>query len=253
MIANDFIQNPNLPGDDFFWQGNQTGILLIHGFTATTAEIRPLAERLHEAGFTTAGPLLPGHGTHPDHLNNTTWQQWLEKADQTYQQLAAVCNSVTVIGESMGALLAIELAVKHPRTAGLILCAPAIKINGLWQVRLLAPFKSYLVKKGKKDNLPWKGYTVYPLKGAAEMHKLQQQARKHLSMITQPTLVFTGEYDRTIAADAADIILGNIQSSRKEHVHLKESGHVIVLDRNLDQVFEHVLGMIDQNQEERQP
>ena len=62
------ILNPHLEGDSFFWEGGEVGILLIHGFTATTAEVRPLAEFLHKNGYTVAGPLLPGHYTKPDDL-----------------------------------------------------------------------------------------------------------------------------------------------------------------------------------------
>jgi carboxylesterase len=57
------IQNPGLEGDSFFCEAGPFGILLIHGFTATTAEVRPLARRLLSVGYTISGPLLPGHDT----------------------------------------------------------------------------------------------------------------------------------------------------------------------------------------------
>jgi len=41
------IHNPHLEGGPFVWEGNRLGILLIHGFTATTTEVRLLAEKLH--------------------------------------------------------------------------------------------------------------------------------------------------------------------------------------------------------------
>ena len=40
------IKNPHLKGGPFFWGAGPTGILLVHGFTATTAEVRPLAQAL---------------------------------------------------------------------------------------------------------------------------------------------------------------------------------------------------------------
>ena len=46
------LVNPELEGDAFFWKGGDKGILLIHGLTATTAEVRPLAKRFHDEGFT---------------------------------------------------------------------------------------------------------------------------------------------------------------------------------------------------------
>lgn len=240
MTENNYIKNPDLAGDDFFWKGNPTGILLIHGFTATTAEVRLMAEKLHQAGFTTAGPLLPGHGTYPDDLNRSTWQMWLEKVKTSYEELARACDQTFVIAESMGTLLALGLAAQHPEIAGLALFAPAIKIDGLWRARLLAPFVKYLVKTGKDDGLPWQGYTVYPLRAAVEMQKLQKHALKLLPEITQPTVVFTGEFDRTISPESAGIIMEGISSPVKQHIHMKESAHCILLDRELDQVFQMV-------------
>ena len=139
MSENDFIKNPHLEGSDFYWSGNQIGVLMIHGFTATTAEVRLIAKRLHQAGFTVAGPLLPGHGTHPDDLNQARWPMWLEKVKSFYDKLVKNCSQIFVIGESMGALLALELAAQHPEIMGLMLFAPAMKVNRLWLAPLLAP------------------------------------------------------------------------------------------------------------------
>ena len=43
MNENVYMKNPHLDGESFYWQGNATGILLFHGFTATTTEVRLLA------------------------------------------------------------------------------------------------------------------------------------------------------------------------------------------------------------------
>jgi len=244
MAENEYIKNPQLAGNDVFWEGNQTGVLLIHGFTATTAEVRLMAEKLHQAGFTVAAPLLPGHGTHPDDLNRATWKMWLEKTKHFYEKCARECNRTFIIAESMGALLAIELGAQHPEINGLMLFAPAMKIKGLWVARILGPFKKYLHKSGKDDGLPWKGYTVYPLKAVVEMLKLQQHARKQLSKITQPTLVFTGEFDQSISEDSSDIILNNISASYKKHIHLENSPHCILSAGELDLAYQHVISFI---------
>jgi carboxylesterase len=45
----------SLPGDD-------TGILLIYGFTGSPAEMRLLSRALHNRGWTVHAPLLSGHG-----------------------------------------------------------------------------------------------------------------------------------------------------------------------------------------------
>jgi carboxylesterase len=246
MNDNPYIRNPHLPGDDFFWEGNSTGILLIHGFTATTAEVRPLAEKLHTAGYTTAGPLLPGHGTYPDDLNRAVWGMWVEKVKRTYEMLAKRCPRIFIGGESMGGLLALELARQHPEAAGIFLFAPAIKVSGMWRARILWPFIKHFKKSDKDDGLPWKGYNVYPVKAGAELHKLQKHIQRKLPSISQPVVVFTGEHDHTIAPDAGQFILDQVSSEVKHLIHMTDSGHCIILDRELDQVAEHVLAFMAQ-------
>ncbi|MCK9506237.1 MAG: alpha/beta fold hydrolase [Porticoccaceae bacterium] len=244
MTNPDFIKIPHLDGDDFFWQGNRTGILLIHGFTATTAEVRPLAIKLHEEGFTVAAPLLPGHGTHPDDLNRATWSMWVEKVKQFYEKLIPYCDRIYVGGESMGGLLALELARQHPEIHALFLFAPALKVKNLWLSRILWPFIKYLVKEDKDDGLPWKGYTVQPLRGAAELHKLQNHVRRNLPKIAQPVVIFTGEHDNTIAPQSAGLILNKIGSKLKYQIHLENSGHCVILDSELDEIYGHMLRLI---------
>ena len=53
------LQNPQLDGTTFSFSAGPTGLLLLHGLLATTAEVRPLGERLHAAGFSVSAPLLP--------------------------------------------------------------------------------------------------------------------------------------------------------------------------------------------------
>ncbi len=244
MLDNGFMRNDHLDGEDFHWPGNETGILLIHGFTSTTAEMRLIGEKLHQAGYTVGAPLLPGHGTHPDDLNRATWQMWLEKVKNYYEMLARECSRVFVVAESMGTLLALALNVEHPEVKGLLLFAPAIKVHKLWLTRFTAPFIKYLSKSSEDDGLPWKGYNVYPVRASVQMLKLQRYARRHLKEVTAPTLVFTGEYDTTLTPDAAESILKGIGSKEKGLVHMSESPHCILLDGELDQAFQDIVTFI---------
>jgi esterase/lipase len=59
------IHNPHLEGNSFYWHGNHIGILLSHGFTATTPEVRLLAQILHKTGYTIFAPLLPETADNP--------------------------------------------------------------------------------------------------------------------------------------------------------------------------------------------
>lgn len=244
MKQNKFIVKPQLAGDDFFWQGNQIGVLLIHGFTASTATVRPAAEKLHASGITVAGPLLPGHGTHPDDLNRATWQMWLQKVKNYYEKMLDVCQDIYILGNSMGALLALELAAQHPEIAGVLHFSPALKVKNLWLAPLLAPFKDYLNKQPKADDLHWKGYNVYPLKAAGELLKLQRHVKSILPKIHQPLGVFTGKHDQRVSNQAVTTLVNQTNSLEKHLYHFENSGHFILIEQEKDLAISYILKFI---------
>ena len=240
-MADNYMINPELDGSSFTLQGGKTGFLLLHGFTATTAEVRPLGEALHAAGHTVSAPLLPGHGTHPDDLNKVHWQDWVHTTQSEYEKLSAKCDEVWVAGESMGGLLCLLLAAKHPEIKGILLYAPALDIPKLRKAYVFQYFLKYVAKSKPNDGLLWKGYNVYPLKGAVQLLKLQKQTHKALSRVTQPTLAFFSEKDATVALSAINLIKEKLGSKELELVILKESSHVILLASEQQKVIDHTL------------
>ena len=245
------FMNPHLEGDPFLWEAGPVGVFLSHGFTATCAEVRPLAQHLHEAGFTVAGPLLPGHGTHPQDLNRVKWPAWVEAGERVYQQLKARCQRVFVGGESMGAVLALHLASQHPEAAGVLAFAPAIKLNlrpvDLLRLRLIAPLVPWLPKDSIDASKHWQGYPVIPLKGALQLVAFQQVVIQGLPKIHQPVLVMQGRLDTTVHPSAGELILGGVSSAVKEHYWMEKSSHVIIIDQELDQVTRITLNFLNSN------
>jgi len=177
MVQTTTLRNPHLEGAPFYWQGGPVGVLLCHGFTATTAEVRLLAHSLHNQGYSVAGPLLPGHGTTPEDCNQHTWQEWYTSVEQAYQQLLSNCQTVVVGGESTGALLILRLAAIHPEVAGILCYAPALRLlhapTKIFLLSLCAPFLTSIPKAPSTDDNPWQGYGVEPLKGAQQLLHLQ--------------------------------------------------------------------------------
>jgi carboxylesterase len=243
------LWNPHLDGDPFFWQAGPTGILLCHGFTASTAEVRLLAEILHQQGYTISAPLLPGHKTSPEDLNRVSWKDWYAQVEADYQFIDARCEQVVVGGESMGALLALLLASEHPKIAAVLAYAPALKLrmtraNEL-RLRMMAPFIPYTPKANMNPNTPWQGYPVVPLKGVLELLKLQHRVLKALSAVHQPVLVIQGCNDATVHPDVPAIILEGISSKFKESAWMESSGHVVILEHELDKAAQKTIEFLD--------
>ena len=177
-----FLRNPHLNGDSFFLQGtHDIGVLLIHGFTATTVEVSYAAKYLNERGYTVSAPLLPGHNTTPDDLNKCKWQDWANAAEAAYQELATHCKKIIVGGESMGGMLALYLASEHPEIIAVVTYAPAMitpSSSSRWQIQILSWLKPYMPKPQRPPNITderTKSYTVNPLKAVTQFLDLQQR------------------------------------------------------------------------------
>ncbi len=245
-MSNKYIEKPHLDGSSFYYPGNITGFLLLHGFTATTAEVRPMAERLKEQGFTISAPLLPGHDTHPDELNKVHWQDWVQTVRKAYLELRESCDQIWLGGESMGALLCLLTAVEFPEVAGLLLFAPALelKIKGSKAAYFLQYFKKYFDKGSSKDNLEWKGYNVFPLKGFVQLMKLQKQVRKQLDKVTQPTLVFISKADKRVSVKTGETIINSISSNKKQLIVLEDSPHTMLLGHDKEQIIDKAIEFV---------
>jgi carboxylesterase len=246
------IQNPHLDASPFFFEGGSTGVLLLHGLTATPVEVRLIGRYLHEHGYTVSGPLLPGHGATIEAINACSWRDWADHAADAYAGLAARCARVFVGGESLGGLLSLHLGSVHPEIAGLILYAPAVRLAS--PLVHLAPLLKHLIKAIPKRragddpdsavNQRWNGYTVDPIAAVAQLLPLQRQVRHRLPLIGQPIIVFQGRLDTTLKHSGVEEILSNVQSSDKELVWQEESSHCIVLDVEWDEVAEKTLAFI---------
>ena len=88
------MKNAHLEGGPFLWEAGPTGILLVHGYTATTAEVRPLAQALHARGYTVSGPVLPGHNSNPVDINKYSWRDWVAVVEEAYHVLFTRCDQV---------------------------------------------------------------------------------------------------------------------------------------------------------------
>lgn len=124
------------------YAGGPVGVLLIHGLGGTPVELKVVARGLHKAGFTVHCCQLAGHcGTEED-LLATDWHDWFESVENALETLRGQCTSVVVGGLSMGAVMALHLAAKHPdKLAGLTLFGPTLRYDG-WSL----PWYNFLLR-----------------------------------------------------------------------------------------------------------
>ncbi|MBL4635180.1 MAG: alpha/beta fold hydrolase [Kofleriaceae bacterium] len=231
----------------FEFSGGDTGILLLHGYTSATPEVRPMGEYLAARGMHVVAPLLPGHGTTPADLNKRSWRELADAAADELYQLQGKCSRVYVGGLSMGGLLTLHLGQRCGGIAGLIPMAPALYVKD--PMRFLIPFlKHFLpsIPKSKdlstrvedpdSEYLLW-SYDQSPVPFAGEVMSLMHHVRDRLEMIEQPVLAFHGACDRTVPVKASEALIERASSSDKEMVLLLHSGHCLSVDGEREAVF----------------
>jgi carboxylesterase len=233
-------QPAHLDPSAFAAAGGQVGVLLIHGFTGSVAETRPMGIYLAEQGLTVRCPLLPGHGTHPQDLTRIHWQAWADKVESALRDLQSHCDTVFVGGLSLGSLLTLWLGAQYPDIAGLIPMAPAIRVQN--RLMPLALVLRYLLKYHPlgpmgDDDLgdPQAGergwcYDEIPLWGASEVYLLQRKVRRVLPQIRQPILIFQGRRDAHLHPRAAEELYDAVASTDRSLVWLEHSGHNLLID-----------------------
>ena len=243
-------QFPWLDPARFFLPAGPVGCLLIHGFTGSPPELRPLGEYLAARGVTVSGPLLPGHGTTPQDLATTTWKQWYSCVEQAYQDMSGRCSQVFVGGFSLGSLLAVHLAADH-ELPGLILMSPAFWLRD--RRMALVPLLRHLIRFTAKDTDPghcdladpeafkrfW-SYDVHPTASVYQLLLLQKVARAELPNIQAPTLVIYAQRDRDLAAQSGPATYARLGAQDKEQFVQRKSGHGLVVDSECELVFQRI-------------
>jgi carboxylesterase len=227
--------------------GGPLGVLLIHGYTGSVAETRPMGEYLAARGWAVRCPLLPGHGTVPDDLIGVHWQDWAGEVEAALRDLQDRCEAVFVGGLSLGSLLTLWLGVEHPKIAGLIPMAPAIKVRN--RLLSLARGLRHLLKYnplggiGDDDLGDPAGidriwcYDELPLWGAGEVYLLQREVRRALPQVHQPILIFYGQRDAQVPPEAAQMLHDGVSSMDKTLVLLENSGHNLLVDGEREAVW----------------
>lgn len=185
--------------------------LLLHGFTGSPWDMRPLGEALAARGLHVLAPLLPGHGTHPEALLYVSHRDWMRAAAQALFSLRSHRN-IFVTGLSMGALLSLHLATLYPAwIQGLVLVAPALHFKGphMWLLKrlrhhgLLERIKPWVAKSGTDVSDPAvlaeaPVLPAFPSASLQDLWHLQDMALQALPQVRCPTLVAVAEQDHVV-------------------------------------------------------
>lgn len=240
-----------LPGaEPFHFEGNDIGVLVCHGFTGTPQSMRPLGERLAQAGYTVIGPRLAGHGITPQAMARSTVSDWIASVDEALASLQQRCSQVFMAGLSMGGTLTLYSAAKHTE-----LIRGAITINA--SVQSNAPDRANLTfDSHAPETVPGIGsdikapgvselaYREVPVAAFRQIYSLLGVTRDLLPRVRCPTLVLQSRTDHVVDPRNGPRIVRLIGAPRVELQWLDNSYHVATLDNDRELIADKTIAFI---------
>jgi carboxylesterase len=273
-------QQPNVP----FLIGPENAkqaCLLIHGFSGAPTEMRSLGDALASHGLRVHGVLVAGHSGNPDDLILSSRKTWIASVEEGLAQLASY-KTVFVAGLSMGGVLALTLAIRHPeRIAGVVAMSTPTRLDNSFQVRLV-PLARYFVKwfyplkllnfndaKIQAEILKQaqlrdaaitsidftdpkvvehiKMQVRIPVPAIAELIALINRTRRNLGKLRVPLLVIQSKRDQTVQPHNAEELYRLTTAVPEKSLHwLETSDHVITTGPERAEVYRLVLAFIDE-------
>jgi len=242
--------------EPFDFPGGDHGCLIVHGFTGTPVEVRPLGEALHRRGYTVIGVRLAGHGTSPEDLNKKHWEDWISSVESGCASLEGRCSRIFYAGLSMGGILGISLAHARPgRFAAMAVLSAPLYLRS-WKLKVFTPLLKYtplrwIYRYAPKTPWPgpgdadmtgptWPSYDRYPTLAVTHLVRGMKKARAALPHLEVPLLIMHSRADTSIPVENADLFELFAGSPVKKKIILERSPHVITAGPERDRVAAEV-------------
>jgi carboxylesterase len=234
-------------------------VLLIHGFTGSPWDVRPLGEALAARGYRVKGVRLPGHGSTPEAMLGVSWRDWEETCEDALSSLSSHPR-VFVGGLSMGAMLALLLAARRPdRVHGLSLMAPAMRFRGA-TMRLLYVVRNLPVLEIAR---PWvdKSSTDisdpvelaqapvlhrFPSARIHDLYSVRDRAVAAMSGVVAPALICCARHDHVVSLEGGRELARRLTASASvRFVTVEEGSHIMPRDYGRAVLFAEVGDFFD--------
>jgi carboxylesterase len=241
------------PPPAFSFIKGQLGCLLLHGFGDTATLMEPMGTYLRAQDIGARGITLPGHGTSLEDFANVSSQRLLSVVESEYAELKKSCDSVVIVGFSMGGLLALQLATLRDVDGIVTICTPVFPRGGpagektiRLAARLGGAFGANIPKLGftslsdKSLSEYLTGYESYPFRSVLRLLELMEITRPIMNRVQAPILVTQSSRDDLIWGKSGEYILDSVKSMEKRFLSLQNSRHKAPIDSDRHILFEEI-------------
>ena len=223
-------------------------MLLLHGFTGNSSDVRQLGRFLQKKGYTSYAPHYEGHAAPPEEILKSSPFVWFKEALDGYDFLVEKgYDEIVVAGLSLGGCYALKLSLNRDVKGIITMCSPMyIKTEGSMFDGVLEYARNFKKYEGKDETTINKEMDVFqPSETLKDLQGQIQDVRDHVDEVMDPLLVVQAEQDQMINTDSANIIYNESESDEKDIKWYANSGHVITIDKEKELVFEDVYQFLE--------
>ena len=219
----------------------RTGVLLVHGFLASPAELRDYGVILSNMGYAVMGVRLAGHGTSPWDLKTRKWTEWLRSVERGYKILSAFCDQVVVVGFSTGGALSLVFAAeRQAKVCGVASVSAPLQfrnrkmafvplVHGLNKLASWLPkFEEVMPFRENASEHPDINYHSIPVHALYQLRDLTDHLRDRAKQVRVPTLIVQGDDDPIVSPMSASELYDAINHSQKSLQWVKAERHGIL-------------------------
>lgn len=234
----------------FFFEGGKRAVLMLHGFTGSSADVRMMGRFLQKKGYTCHAPQYKGHAVPPEELVHTGPDDWWEDVIGGYNHLKEKgYDEIAVVGLSLGGVFSLKLATEQPVKAVVPMCAPMyIKSEEVMYKGVCEYAEEYKKREQKSPEQieqEMEEFKKTPMNTLKALQDLLKSVRNSVDLVYAPTFVVQARHDEMINTDSANIIYNEVESEKKDLKWYENSTHVITLDKEKEQLHEDVYAFLE--------
>lgn len=238
------------PPQPFFFKHGKRAVLLLHGFTGNSSDVRMFGRFLEKKEYTSLAPHYRGHGVPPEQLIETNPEQWWEDVVAAYKELQqAGYNEIAVVGLSLGGVFALKLALHFPVVGVATMCSPmTMRTTEKMFEGVLKYAQDYKRYEGKDTEAIEREVTLIEEKGMPSLKELRElvyDVSEQIDQLYAPLFVIQAQHDEVIDSASATYIYETASSTIKKLKWYEKSGHVITLGPEKAQLHEDLYEFLE--------
>jgi carboxylesterase len=253
------------------------GVLMFHGLSSSPLELQFLARGLHRAGYTVRVPVIAGYSYGLKTPGSVSVAGWMAAAKAEFDSFYAECDSVSLGGLCVGAVMALRLAaLVGPQVASILSLSVGLHNDGWgtpWFTPLLGParylpfvggigieethpfglkderMRIWVARQMKELGASSAGASVLRVADLLRTQELRKITRRSLHHIDCPTLLIHAKEDECAKPRSSFEVASKIRSSRVRCILLSNSYHMISIDQEKALVLSEMLQFLDSHTE----